>query len=247
MRRFSVQPQDIDNTSGIIRGSEANHIHNVLRLSPGNVIRLFDGTGIEYIASIDSISPDRISVTILEAIHPRTESPLHLTVALALLKEKKMDHLIPPLTELGISRFIPFLAERSVSRPDAARLKNRMKRWEKIALESLKQCRRSQPPRIGPASTFAEVLSLGKNCDTRLLFWENSRTPVNLSGNNRTLASSKIMLVLGPEGGFSEREIEQAEQADFSIVSLGPRILKAENAPIAACAITQYLFGDMGK
>ena len=247
MRRFSVQPQDIDGTAAVIYGSEANHIQNVLRLSPGCVIRLFDGTGLEYNASIDLISPDKISVTILDTIRPQTESPIHLSVALGFLKDKKMDHLIPPLTELGMAQFIPFLAERSISRPDADRLKNRMKRWEKIAAESLKQCRRSQPPQIGPALTFAEVLTLGGNSDTRLLFWENSRTPVDLSGNSRTISANKIMMVLGPEGGFSDREIEQAENAGFSIVSLGPRILKAENAPIAACAITQYLFGDMGN
>ena len=247
MRRFSVQPQDIDGTSAAIHGSEANHIQNVLRLSPGHVIRLFDGTGVEYNASIDRISPDKVSVTIIETIRPQTESPIHLAVALAFLKDKKMDHLIPPLTELGISQFIPFLAERSVARPDTGRLKNRMNRWEKIAVESLKQCRRSQSPQIGPASTFAEVLALGKNCDIRMLFWENSQTSATLSGNSNTRTANKILLVLGPEGGFSEREIEQAETAGFSIVSLGPRILKAENAPVAACAIVQYLFGDMGK
>jgi len=247
MRRFSVQPKDISGSSAIIRGEEANHIQHVLRLSPGHVIQLFDGTGTEYQARIDTFASDKIQVTILGKIESKTESPIQLIVAQALLKDKKMDRLVRQLTELGITHFIPFTAERSIARPDANRLAKRIDRWKKIAKESLKQCRRTQIPQIGPALSFAETLDFGKTCDMRILFWEDSKIILNHSDKNIDVLNNKILLILGPEGGFSEKEAEQAQQADFSIASLGPRILKAETAPIAACTIIQYLFGDMGN
>ncbi|MFH2066814.1 MAG: 16S rRNA (uracil(1498)-N(3))-methyltransferase [Pseudomonadota bacterium] len=247
MRRFSIQPRDINGSSAVISGDEANHIQNVLRLAPGHVIQLFDGTGATYKAVIDNLSPGKIQVTILEKIQPQTESPIRLVIALAMLKDKKMDHLIPSLTELGMTQFIPFIAERSVARPDSGRLTKRMDRWEKIATESLKQCKRNQTPKIGPVLSFPEVLAFGKTCNFRILFWENSRTPVRIPEPGNDLSGHQIILVLGPEGGFSNNEIEQARQADFLLASLGPRILKTETAPIAACTIIQYLFGDMGN
>jgi 16S rRNA (uracil1498-N3)-methyltransferase len=247
MRRFSVQPKDINGSSAAIYGDEANHIQNVLRLSPGHEIQLFDGTGTEYKAKIDSLSSNKIQVTILEKIEPRTESPIQIIMAQALLKDNKMDHLVRQLTELGMTQFIPYIAERSIARPDTSRLSKRMERWEKIAKESLKQCRRSIIPEIGPVLSFKELLAFGKTCDTGILFWENSKTPINISKDQPQLPQNRIMLIMGPEGGFSDNEIEQTRQSDFSIASLGPRILKAETAPIAAFTIIQFLFGDMGN
>jgi 16S rRNA (uracil1498-N3)-methyltransferase len=247
MRRFSVQPKDITGSSATIYGEEANHIQHVLRLSPGHVIQLFDGTGLEYKATIDIVSSDTITVTILEKTEPKTESPIQLIIAQALLKDKKIDRLVRQLTELGITHFIPFTAERSIARPDTNRLTKRIDRWEKIVKESLKQCKRSLMPKIGPVLSFTETLNFGKSCDTRILFWENSKTPISNSPKKAKILKNKIILVMGPEGGFSQNEVEQAQAADFSIASLGPRILKAETAPIAACTIIQYLFGDMGN
>ncbi len=247
MRRFSVQPKDINGSSAVIFGDEANHIQNVLRLPAGHEIQLFDGTGTEYKAKIDSLSSNKIEVTILEKIEPRTESPIQLIIAQALLKDNKIDHLVRQLTELGMTQFIPYIAERSIARPDTGRLAKRMERWEKIAKESVKQCRRSIIPEIGPAMSFEELLSFGKTCNTRILFWENSKTPIHISSNKPDTTENRIILILGPEGGFSDREIEKVRQSDFSIASLGPRILKTETAPIAACTIIQFLFGDMGN
>jgi 16S rRNA (uracil1498-N3)-methyltransferase len=247
MRRFSVQPKDINGSSAAIHGVEANHIQNVLRLSPGHEIQLFDGTGLEYKAKIDTLSANKIEVTILEKIEPRTESPMRIIIAQALLKESKMDHLVRQLTELGMTQFIPYIAERSIARPDTSRLIKRMERWKKIAKESLKQCRRSILPEIGPISSFKELLALGETCDIRILFWENSKTPIHISKDTPQTPGNSIMLIMGPEGGFSDSEIEQARQSVFSLASLGPRILKADTAPIAACTIIQFLFGDMGN
>lgn len=247
MRRFSIHRKDIIGSTATIYGTDANHIQNVLRLSPGNAIELFDGSGIEYKAVISQMSSNKIEVTILEKTIPRTDSPMQMVIAQAFLKDRKMDRLVRQLTELGIYHFSPFIAERSIARPDMKRISKRIERWKKIAKESLKQCKRSIMPKIGPILSFEEILKLGKNYDSRIIFWENAKMPLHNTMKDNKTQENKALLILGPEGGFSDNEIEKAKAAGFVIASLGPRILKADTAPIAACTIIQYLFGDMGN
>ena len=159
-----------------------------------------------------------------------------------------MDDLIRRLTELGISRWIPFLAERSVARPDPGRLRARKARWEKIAAESLKQCRRSRIPEIGDTLSFEEMLAASAGQDLKILFWEKASDP---SRDLFSLAEAKpygtVFAVLGPEGGLSDAEVEAAVAAGFEVAALGPRILRAETATVSACALLQYFLGDLGK
>ncbi len=110
MRRFFADSSDITDSATMITGSDANHIRNVLRLKPADKIELFDGSGCEYEAIITSLSPGRVDVSITLKFYSSTESPVHITIAQALLKEKKMDVLIRQITELGIKRWIPFIA-----------------------------------------------------------------------------------------------------------------------------------------
>lgn len=227
---------------------DANHVRNVLRLKPGDPVRLFDGKGLEYDARIASISADSVRAAITARVRPDTESPVDITIAQGFLKEKKMDTLVRQITELGIRRWIPFFAERSVARPDLKRLRTRKERWEKIAAESLKQCRRSRIPDIGETLSYIGMIEAAAGADLKIIFWEKA------SGASRDLFSlseagpyTTVFAALGPEGGLSDAEVETALAAGFATSALGPRILKAETATVAAAALLQYFLGDLGK
>ncbi|HAO22014.1 MAG TPA: 16S rRNA (uracil(1498)-N(3))-methyltransferase [Desulfobacteraceae bacterium] len=238
MRRFFTDALITENLNIIITGSEANHIKNVLRLRAGDKIILFNGSGHEYKAEIIAVSSNSVEAAVLQSIESWRESPADIIIAQAFLKEKKMDEMIRPLSELGISRWIPFIAERSVSRPDEKRLAARYERWKSIAKESLKQCRRIKMLEIAPVLSFEEILRIGQDCDLRLIFWEKAVEAIPTQGH-------KIIALLGPEGGFSESEVKMAQDAGFAAVTLGPRILRAETATIAASVMLQHCFGDM--
>jgi 16S rRNA (uracil1498-N3)-methyltransferase len=247
MRRFFIEPAALQKPVVAIEGSEVRHIKNVLRLKPGDKIRLFDGEGFEYEAIIRRFLANRIEIKIAHKFPGTQESPVQIAVAQALLKEKKMDRLLRHLCELGITQWIPFISERSVAQPGAKRLSVRAERWNKIIKESCKQCQRSKLPEIIKTLTFEDVLDYGRSCDLKIIFYENaSATLKSLMAPDPPPNAQKILLILGPEGGFSDQEIENARAAGCVIAGLGSRILRAETAAIAACTLTQYLFGDMG-
>jgi len=248
MRYFYIEPAALKKPIIAIEGSEVRHIKNVLRLKPGDPIRLFDGQGFEYEAAIQRLLANRIEIKIAHKFPATKESPVQITVAQALLKEKKMDRLLRHLCELGVTHWVPFISERSVPKPDPGRLAGREGRWKKIVKESCKQCQRAKLPAIIKTMTFEEVMDYGQSCDLKIVFWENgSLTLDSLITPSRRLAPQKILLIMGPEGGFSDPEIEKVEADGFVVAGLGPRILRTETATIAACTLIQYLFGDMGQ
>jgi 16S rRNA (uracil1498-N3)-methyltransferase len=247
MRHFYIDPADAGKKTISIKGSEARHIRNVLRLKPGDRIKLFDGTGLEYEAVIEDLFSANVAVSIVKTYQGFITETVKIAVAQAFLKGKKMDRLIRPLCELGIAEWLPFYSERSVSRPDKKRLANRTERWQKIATEALKQCRRADMPPIS-VLTFDEVLDYARECDLKVVFWEEEAEPLSaiaaqIEGPN----PGKIMIMIGPEGGFSDQEVQKAKAAGFVPAGLGPRILRAQTATLAACAISQYIFGDLGQ
>jgi len=246
MRYFFVEKWRTAKQKAIITGSDAKHIRTVLRLKSGDKLGLFDGSGSEYEAVIDALSRDGVHVSILSSAPSTTESPVQITVAQALLKDRKMDGILRQVTELGITTWIPYLAARSVPRPNSDRLSKRMDRWHAVTREALKQCRRSRPTKIGPFSSFESILALGETVDLKVVFYEDEVKTLQSNLYRKGNAVETILVVIGPEGGFTDEEIEQAKVRGFSIVGLGPRVLKAETAAIAASSIIQFLFGDLG-
>jgi 16S rRNA (uracil1498-N3)-methyltransferase len=248
MRHFYLDPSEATKSSLYIKGSEAHHIKNVLRLKPGDHLKLFDGAGYEYEAVISNFDGEAVAVEIQRKRRIPVISGARIFVAQAFLKEKKMDDLVRKLTELGIAGWIPFFSQRSIARPDKRRLDGRIQRWNRIATEALKQCRRKNMLEISRSLSFDEVLEFGKNHDLKIVFWENETVPVSRELSSKIDHPLKsILVMLGPEGGFANQEIEKARRAGFVTAGLGPRILRAETATLAACALIQYLFGDMGS
>jgi len=247
MRYFFIEQPAVVGPTALITGADARHIKTVLRLKPGDTIGLFDGKGFEYKARIVAMSSAKVEVSVIQCFPAAAESPVQIIVAQAFLKEKKMDTLIRQLTELGITGWTPFFAERSVPRPDKKQLSARTQRWKKIAKEALKQCKRGRIPEIGETASFEGVLNQSEPYDLKIAFWEDEPAPVKAFLPKPGRQINTIFVLLGPEGGFTVQEMERARARGFVTAGLGPRILRAETATIAACVLLQYLYGDMGK
>lgn len=248
MRRFYIEPSATAAPVLTLKGPEAHHIKNVLRLKPGDRIKLFDGTGFEYEAVVATLDAQKVEVKIQRRVQAASRSAVQIIVAQSFLKEKKMDDMVRKLCELGIAGWIPFFSQRAIPKPDKKRLDGRTQRWKRIATEALKQCRRMDMPQIYEALSFDEVLDFSRTCDLKIVFWENETTALSRGmGSKAEDSLDKILVMVGPEGGFTLQEIEMARQNGFVVAGLGPRILRAETATIAAATLIQYIFGDMGR
>jgi len=247
MRRFFWQDKAGIGQEGIIGGTDARHIRTVLRMKPGDTLAVFDGAGNDYEAQIKTILPDRVRVSPVKRIHTSMESPVKITFAQAMLKGKKMDVLARQITELGITRWVPFFSERSIPVPSRAKLPARLERWRTIIIESMKQCQRSWLTELSDIVSFDEALEMGKTDDVKLIFWEEETQALSKVLDPVPDKCKRVFAIIGPEGGFSEEEIKKAVSLGYQSVSLGSRILKAETAALSVCTLMQYLFGDMGR
>lgn len=247
MRRFYIPPGQITSNRAVLKGPEARHARTVIRLARGDQVVVFDGQGNEYEARIATLDRGQLTLDIIKPLPACDESALQLAVAQGYLKDKKMDHLVRQLTELGVTRWIPFLAQRSVAQPDAKRSTGRRRRWQKISLEALKQCRRSRPMTIDPVLSLDQVLDLSHTYEQKWLFCENDLHQTHWTRPTTQSPSGGLLILIGPEGGFDTDEITAARNHGFLSLGLGPRILRAETAALAAAAIAQALYGDMGS
>lgn len=246
MRRFFISPGQLNEPRPFIDGADARHLRLVLRLRPDDRIDVLDGRGNAYRARIVSMESERVYVSLESPLPADRESGLEMILAQGYLKDKKMDGLIRPLTELGVTRWMPFIARRSVPVPDEKRLRSRYERWQKISQEAVKQCGRRCPMVIDPVVSFETALANAQSCDARLIFWEKESRPER-RGHLPTPGAGKVFVMIGPEGGFADDEVSRARQAGFLAVGLGPRILRAETATLAAAVLMQFLFGDIAQ
>ncbi|MDY6822436.1 MAG: 16S rRNA (uracil(1498)-N(3))-methyltransferase [Thermodesulfobacteriota bacterium] len=241
MRRFFIDKPASIGMPHTIQGPDAKHIASVLRMKQGDTIGMFDGKGHTLMARINAISPKAVQVTITDMLAFDTDSPVHITLGQALLKDKKMDGLVRQLTELGISEWLPFETERAVPDRNRMHVSQRIARWESIARESLKQCERGMLPRIHPPVSFDEVVDAAAAYDMGIIFTGNDTPALEKTAQ----PVSRILILIGPEGGFTAGEIDHARAKGLIPAGMGPRILKADTAAVAACALVQHIFGDM--
>jgi 16S rRNA (uracil1498-N3)-methyltransferase len=233
---FLVTGPAADGASIELDRGEAKHAR-VRRLRRGEEVVVLDGRGWSAAAVIDTIDSRRVVVRIVRALPERRgESPLDLTLALALLKSDRFDWIVEKATELGVTRIRPFMTEHSLARPSTGR----RDRWRQIALSAAKQCGRTVPPEIHPPVPFREAL--GDLDGVKYLFAEGGPGRAPLEAN---VAVASVSVIVGPEGGFTSEEVATASAADCQVVTLGPRILRAETAAITAVALCQHLFGDL--
>jgi len=242
MRRFYIPQNELKKPKPAITGTDVRHIRKVLRLSPGDKVLVFDGRGNEFLAGIDAFSSDAIQITLIEKQSLRREPAIALHVAQGYLKDSKMDDLVRHMTEIGLASWTPMLSGRSVARPSDTRADKRIKRWNLIAVEALKQCGGSILPEIRQPRSFDEIIQERKNYDLGIMFWEKATTLLGEGDIAAFPPECRVLILLGPEGGFSDEEADAAIRAGFIAASLGPRILRAETAAITSGALIQYLF-----
>jgi 16S rRNA (uracil1498-N3)-methyltransferase len=244
MQKFLIPHKNINGNRAIIQGQDAKHIAKVLRMRSKDTILFTDGNGRDFFSTITKISSNEVNLVIDKTFNSKSESPVRITIFQGMLKDNKMDTLVRHLTELGIYAWTPLFCERSIPSPDKKRIESRLKRWEKIAIEALKQCNRSIIPKINKPVTFSDMIKNSSLFDLKITFWENAAFPIS-ELNQRKKNIKKIGILIGPEGGFSKEEATLAENAGFTICSLGPRILRSETASITACSLIQHYFGDI--
>lgn len=243
MQKFIIPNINALSSKAFIQGQDAKHISKVLRFNTGDQIQITNGDGTDFTAEIVSITPGDIALNIIEAHDSSTESLLELTLCSGMLKDKKMDLVIRHVTQLGIHKWVPFFCERSIPTPDKKKIEKRRTRWKNIAKESLKQCQRSRLPQIAPPQTFEALLTHAMGYDLKIAFWEKATRKLALLKPEKT--TNKVVLLIGPEGGFSKKEIKMAKEKGFLSYSLGPRILRAETASISSCTLIQHILGDI--
>lgn len=243
-RRFFIEPEKIRGDIANITGDLVTQIRRVLRLRKGDWVQLLDGCGTEYDAQIVDCASGVVQARIADRRKCETEPACKLTMAVALPKADKLDMIVQKCTELGMSRLVAFVAERSVPRIDESRVASRLNRWRRIAVEAAEQSGRGLVPEIEGIIEYKELLSTIPQYDLPLLAWEGSDAlPLRDVLRDRECPGSAIVII-GPEGGFTPREAESAREAGAVPVSLGRRILRCETAAIAACAILMSEYGD---
>ena len=248
MSRFFINASDVDVNakSIIISGDDVNHIKNVLRAVTGDKLIVSDGSGNEYTVCIDNIYKDKISAAIIEAAKNRTEPPVEVTLFQGIPKSDKMDTIIQKSVELGISRIVPVITERTVVRFDNSRdMEAKVKRWQRISLEAAKQCNRGVVPVVELPLKFDKALEAFREYSLKLIPYEIEREK-GIREYLKEYTEGKICFFIGPEGGFTDNEIDRAIKNDIIPVTLGPRILRTETAGAAVLSILMYELGDMG-
>ncbi|KRE88550.1 16S rRNA methyltransferase [Frateuria sp. Soil773] len=234
------QPLAID-AEAVLSPQASEHVARVLRLAAGDPVTLFNGDGRDYPATIGAVGKREVVVRVRAAEVLANESPLPLTLAQGVARGEKMDLIVQKATELGVRKIVPLLTERSEVKLDHARSEKRLAHWRAVAASACEQSGRARLPEILPAQPLRHWLdALEEDGALRLaLLPEGDRSA-------RTLApgSAGALLVVGPEGGLGERDVEALQRAGFGGLRLGPRILRTETAGLAALAALQALHGD---
>lgn len=241
MSRFFVNAADVGEASITIRSKEdIQHIRKVLRLKEGDKIEISDSTEWEYEAEICSMEPEFVEARILDKQKFAREPGLQVTLFQGIPKQSKMETIVQKCVELGIFRIVPVFMERTVV-VDKGNFGKKRERWQRIAAESVKQCRRGIIPKIETAVKLPDVIKALPEFDLVLFPYENEtgRTMKD-SLRSRKEMPKNIALVIGSEGGFSDREASLLKEAGVDCVSLGKTILRTETAGPAALAMIMY-------
>lgn len=244
MPTFFVNRGNVQGDTAVLSGTEAGHMLRSLRLGPGDSFFAFDEEGSRYRMRILEATSRSLRAEVLETWPPEPPPETAVTLLVGLPKADKMDFILEKATELGCSCVAPFRSSRTIPRLDAQDEKRRRMRWERVALAAAKQCGSARVPEIPGLLSYAAALALAGRSEARIVFYEGEgRTGLKtvLSGMGK---ANSAALLIGPEGGFSEDEVRDAERAGFVRAGLGQRILRVETAAVAAVSMVMYHFGN---
>lgn len=216
-----------------------HYLVSVLRAKVGQAVILFNNTGIEAQAVLQSIDRKTVRVSVNEVLIVERESPLNIHLAIGISRGERMDFVLQKSTELGVSSITPLLCERSEVKLQGERQEKKQQHWQKVIISACEQSGRTRLPNFNAPAMLENCLA-SDNSEQRLVL--HHRSNGHLPAHN--CAPASVLLLIGPEGGLSENEIVQAEQAGCVPWTLGPRVLRTETAPLTALSILQYQWGD---
>lgn len=237
-RFYEQQPLQLDNE--IELSSEVvQHVARALRMQPGEHITLFNGDGAEYKAKLLTVEKRLVKALLAEKLTKRSESPLQVSIGQTLSRGERMDFAVQKSTEMGVHAITPLFSERCEVKLPKDRQDKRVKHWQQIAISACEQCGRVIPPHIDEPASIEKWLSI-QDADLKLVLHHHSEQPLQ----EMSLPAS-VALLIGPEGGLTEAEVELAITYGFKPLTLGPRVMRTETAPIAALTLLNYLWGDL--
>jgi 16S rRNA (uracil1498-N3)-methyltransferase len=248
-RRFYAPPGAFDSslTRVTLAPDEARHLREVLRLKVGDEVYVFNGEGKEFRCRVEETRRDLAHLMVLSEVGAaRPESPLHITLAVALLKGEKFDLVIQKATELGVAVVKPVITKLADIRlRDESDVTKRMARWQRIALEAAKQSGRAVGPTIEIPVHFATLIHDASGASSCLMFSERDGQSLTAAAEVFSGKPNRLTALVGSEGGWTDEELTMAREAGWKIITLGGRTLRAETAAIAAAVLLQHLAGDL--
>lgn len=237
-RIFIHQPLSA-NTAVVLSEDQSHYLNKVLRMQLGRELIAFDGRGGEYAAEIVDISKKAVTIQTRDFQDINKESPLELSLAIGVSRGERMDWVLQKATELGVTHIIPLITERTEVKLGGERSDKKMEHWQQILISSCEQCQRNTLPSLSDPQEISKWLP---NAVGERKFVLHHRDNKGLPSNAQVASAT---LLIGPEGGLSDDEIQLAINQGFDPLTLGPRVLRTETAPVAAISLVQYLWGDL--
>ncbi|SEN04048.1 16S rRNA (uracil(1498)-N(3))-methyltransferase [Lihuaxuella thermophila] len=244
MQRYFISPDQVNDERILITGDDVHHIKNVMRSRPGDQLVCCDGQGRDYLAEIEELTPAAIRCRVIQISPSKGEPKTQVTIAQSLPKGDKLEWILQKGTEIGAVRFLPFTSERTVVKIDSRKTDKKHERWERIVKEAAEQSHRGIIPEVARPVSWKELLEEIKSAKTAWIAYEKGGQP--LAKSLAEAASEEILLIIGPEGGFTETEVAEAEAAGAVPVTLGMRILRTETASLAALSCILFQRNDLG-
>lgn len=245
MHKFFVEKNQIDNNSIYITGKDLIHIKNVLRLKAGENIEI-SCEGNNYLTEIVEVTKENVKTKIINESAGNRESPIEITLYQGLAKGSKMDLIIQKCVEIGVKDFYAIETDRAVVKINNKKKEDsKLERWQSIAEEAAKQSKRDYIPKLKGIISFKEMIGILSEEKNIIVPYENEEN-LSIKDGLKTVKGNKVNLIIGPEGGFEEKEIKSLEDLRASIVTLGPRILRTETAGLVSSTIILYELGDLG-
>lgn len=217
----------------------SRHVGKVLRMQIGRELILFNGEGGEYRAEITEVSKKNVSVKVGDFTSENRQSPLSIHLGIGISRGERFEYVLQKATELGVTEITPLFTERTEVKLSGPRLEKKFNHWRQILISACEQCQRNQLPQLNAPQILNPWLE-GRN--EQSCFVLHHRSEMSLSESS---PPASVALVVGPEGGLSEVEIENSLKHRFQALTLGPRVFRTETAPVAAISILQYLWGDL--
>lgn len=239
-RRFLINPEQISGAEAVLGGPTARQISKVLRLKLGDAVTLMDGCGSTYQAKIRTIASDVVVADISASQLDTNEPRLRLVLASCLPKSDRIEFIIQKCTELGISEMVLVESQRTVTRIEKDSRQKKLERWRRIASEAAEQSGRSRVPCLTGVIVYRELVAMIPQFPLTLIAWEEEDGLSLRDALKGRLDVESVMLIIGPEGGLTEKEVEAAKSAGAVSVSLGGRLLRTDTAAIATCAAIMY-------